>query len=388
MARRRGHGEGSISQRADGRWHVRVDLGRGVDGRRRRKSGYATTEAEAVRLLRRLGGRVVEGQLRSTTTPTVATFLEEWFATHADDWRPSTQRSYRLAIDLYLVPAFGPVRLEQLSRTMVQHWLTAHKEQYGARRRITHAHAALRSALSFAQQLELVTYNVARALKISHPEQRPIVTLEVAQATRFLEVASQHRLYALFSVALATGLRLGEVTGLQWDDIDLDTGDLQIVRQLQAVKGGLVLQEPKTEKSHRQLTLPRVCLDALRQHRQQQREERLKAGPRWIDSGLVFTGYGFSGRRTQPGRGLHPRSVLHFLHRLLRAADLPPMRFHDLRHSAASLLLAQGVQLAEISKLLGHSKLATTSDLYSHLQRETSAKAARIMDAILTPAKF
>ena len=106
---RRGHGEGSITERPDGRWHVRINLGRGIDGKRRTKHAYAATQTDATDLLRRLGGRAVEGQLLSSSTPTIATYLEEWYETHRDEWRPSTQRGYRGAIDLHLVPAFGPV---------------------------------------------------------------------------------------------------------------------------------------------------------------------------------------------------------------------------------------------------------------------------------------
>ena len=112
---RRGHGEGSIYQRPDGRWQVRVDLGRGPDGKRRRKSAYAPTQAEAVKLLKKLAGRAVDGQLMTTSTPSVATFLEQWFATNTDSWRPSTRRGYQRAIDGFLVPAFGTLRVEQLS---------------------------------------------------------------------------------------------------------------------------------------------------------------------------------------------------------------------------------------------------------------------------------
>jgi integrase len=146
MARRRGKGEGSIRERADGRWEVRIDLGRGIDGKRRQKSAFAPTQGEAVEQLRKLGGRAVNGQLLTTSTPTVAKYLEDWYAANADTWRPSTKRGYRGAIDLYLTPAFGPLRLEQLTPLVIQRWLTQHKTEHGARRRITLAHSTLRSA--------------------------------------------------------------------------------------------------------------------------------------------------------------------------------------------------------------------------------------------------
>jgi integrase len=205
------------------------------------------------------------------------------------------------------------------------------------------------------------------------------------QATAFLIVANTHRLGALFSVALACGLRLGEATGLRWADVDLESGRVEIRQQLQRVGKRLVLQELKTEKSRRTLMLPDVCVKALRDHRKRQLAERLKAGADWVDTGLVFATYARRGRGRKVGAPLGPRNVLRTLHGLLEAAEpkLPRVRFHDLRHSAASLLIAAGVELVEVSMLLGHSELRVTADLYSHLQQQTAARAARHMDAVL-----
>lgn len=386
MAKRRGHGEGSVSQRPDGRWQVRIDLGRGPDGRRQRKYAYAATQAAAIEQLRKLGGRAADGQLLTTSTPAVASFLEDWYKTNADSWRPSTRRGYRGAIDLYLVKAFGPLRLEQLSPAAVQRWLTQHKTEHGARRRITLAHSVLRSALSEARRLQLVTINAAELVKVPKPKTRTIAPLDVEQAAKFLEIAGKHRLGALFTVALACGLRLGEATGLRWEDVDLATGELRVRQQLQRVGKKLVLQGLKTEKSRRTLSLPQVCLTALRAHRTRQLEQRLKAGGDWQDTGFVFT-IRRRGAGRQLGTPLHPREVLRTLHRLLADAGLPRVRFHDLRHSAASLLIASGVELVEVSMLLGHSELRVTADLYTHLVKQTTTKAAKRMDALFTALK-
>lgn len=384
MSKRRGRGEGTVTQRADGRWQVRVDLGRGADGKRRRKTSYASTQAGAIKILKRHGGRAMDGQLLATSTPTVGKYLDEWFTANADTWRASTRRGYRSAIDLYLVPSFGKLRLEQLTPMVVQRWLTGHKVEHGARRRITLAHATLRSALADAQRLQLVTINAAGLVKVPQPTTRPIVPLTVEQAAAFLKTTGTHRLGSLFSVALASGLRLGEATGLRWDDVNLETGEIQVRQQLQRVGKKLVLQELKTEKSRRTLVLPDVCVQALKLHRTRQLEERLKAGAHWIDTGLVFATYARRGAGRKVGAPLAPRNVLRLLHDLLRVTEpkIAPFRFHDLRHSAASLLIAAGVPLVEVSMLLGHSELRVTADLYSHLQKQTAARAAQHMDAI------
>jgi integrase len=366
---------------------VRIDLGRGIDGKRQRKAAYAPTQAEAVDLLRKLGGRAANGQLLATATPTVATYLEDWFSTNADVWRPSTKRGYRGAIDLYLVPAFGRLRLEQLTPAVIQKWLTTHKTEHGARRRITLAHATLRSALADAQRLQLVSINAATLVKVPKPAKRAIASLSLNQAAAFLKAAQKHRLGALFSVALACGVRLGEATGLSWDDVNLESGEVRVRRQLQRVGKRLVLQDLKTEKSRRTLILPDECIELLKTHRKQQLKERLKAGAAWVDSGLVFTTYARRGDNRTVGGGLHPRNVLRTLHAIQKAAELPSVRFHDLRHSAASLLIAEGVELVEVSMLLGHSELRVTADLYSHLQQQTAARAAKRMDAVLKLAR-
>jgi integrase len=229
-----------------------------------------------------------------------------------------------------------------------------------------------------------VTINAAALVTVPRPKTRPIVPLDVEQARAFLAVAQQHRLGALFSVALACGLRLGEATGLKWDDVDLTAGELRVRQQLQVVNKQLVLQELKTEKSRRTLALPKVCIDALRRYRTRQLEQRLKAGADWTDERLIFT-LARRGHERRLGTALHPRNVRRILHGLLDAAQLPRIRFHDLRHSAASLLIAEGVELVEVSLLLGHSASRITADLYTHLVRQTSAKAARYMDAVLIP---
>jgi integrase len=346
MSKRRGKNEGSIRHRVDGRWEVRIDLGRGPDGRRRQKSVFAATEGDAIAELKKLHARSAAGHVLNRTTPTVAAFLADWYALNEDSWRPSTRRGYKSAIDRFLVPAFGPLRLEQLSPLAIQRWLTQHKIEHGARRRVTLAHAVLRSALSAAQRLQLVSTNAAEFVKVPKPTARVISPLSVEEASAFLNVVDGHRLGALFSVALACGLRLGEATGLRWEDVDLESGEVRVRQQLQAVQKQLVAQALKTEESRRTLVLPDVCIKALRAHRTRQREERLKAGKRWVDTGLVFTTYATykpgKGMHRRVGAGLHPRNVLRVLHRLFNSAEpkIARRRFHDLRHSAASLLIA------------------------------------------------
>ena len=266
---------------------------------------------------------------------------------------------------------------------MIQNWVDQHRAEHGARRRVALAHAVLRAALSDAQRLQQVSGNAATLVKLPKLTTRKVSPLSVEEASRFIAEAKNHRLGALFTVTLACGLRLGEALGLTWSDIDLETGSLTVNQQLQQVGKLLQLQPLKTVKSRRNLMLPDFAKAALLSHRAKQREELFGAGPDSVKSGLVFTTYAREGDGRKLGTPQHPRNVTRVFYRVLKNAGLPQIRFHDLRHSAASLLISQGAQLVEVSQLLGHSELRVTADLYSHLQKQTAARAAQQMDAML-----
>ena len=398
----RAYGDGSIYYDAKhDRWVVRLDLGRGAHGQRRRITRYAKTEAAAVKILKALQTQTGAGQVVATTSPTVAAFLETWYETNADEWAASTRRAYRHAIDYWIcgttrppdtLPNLGRAKLADLTKLDVQDWLNAHKRASGARRRIGLAHACLRSALGSAVGV-LVAVNAAQDLRVpgvaktrrGQTRDRAVKRfLTVPQAKAFRTVCAGHRLGALFTVALACGLRLGEACGLSWDDVDLETGRIKIWRQLQRVeKGRLVLVDLKTEKSMRTLTLPPFAIAAVRAYRKAQLEARLKAGKRWTDRGFVFAT--FTPRAQYPaGAPLQPRNVNRLMNDLLVRAELPrAVTFHGLRHSAASLLIAAGEDLVAVSQLLGHSEIRITADFYAHLVEQTAARAAVKMEGIL-----
>jgi integrase len=383
----RGKGEGTISQRADGRWEGRINLGRGLDGKRKRKMLYGATQSAVVAKMNKLGRRA-----SSSSTPTVKKYLNEWYEAHESDWTPNTQESYRNAIDLHLIPGLGNVKLEALTPLVIARWVREHKQKHGARRRIVLAHGVLRSALNAAVTLEMVDRNAAKLVPAQSVTKKPITVLTVDQATAFLAVATAHGLHALFAVALACGLRIGEALGLLWDNVNLTTGEISIEQQLQRVRvrgqkySRLVLRPLKTPTSRRTLILPPSGLVAFQQHHRRQLEVRMKAGPLWVENGLVFTTTDPRGVVHRAGNPLHPTSVNRTLRFLLKTANLPRLRFHELRHSSATILLAMGVSMEEIQKLLGHAEFRTTSDIYTHFQKQTAAKAAQIMSDLF-PAK-
>jgi integrase len=209
---------------------------------------------------------------------------------------------------------------------------------------------------------------------------RPEVqVLTPEQAGTFLKAIKEDRLQALYMAALSLGLRQGEALGLRWQDVDIDQRTLRINHALQRVDGEVRLVEPKTIRSRRTLPLPESVIQSLRSHRVRQKEERLKAGEHWQEGGFVFT--------TTIGTPLDPRNVLREYHAALKRTGLPRFRFHDLRHSCASLLLAQGVQPRTVMEILGHSQISLTMNTYAHVMPSMMRDAADAMDKALGAVK-
>jgi integrase len=190
-----------------------------------------------------------------------------------------------------------------------------------------------------------------------------------------LEAAKGDRHEALYSVGIALGLRRGELLGLAWKDVDLDSARVGVFHSLQRIGGKLQLTETKTPKSRRTVPLPQYAVRALRAHRARQLEERLAAGSAWTGSDLVFT--------NRLGGPIEPTTLRLRFRRLLAQAGLPQIRLHDLRHGAASLMLAQGVPMKTIQEILGHSSISITADLYAHLGEQLKREAADAMDALM-----
>jgi len=240
---------------------------------------------------------------------------------------------------------------------------------------VAYMQQVLRTALSLAVRWDMVSRNVARMVDRPRIERKPISPLTPDQARTFLAAIRGHRLEALFSVALALGLRQGEALGLRWEDIDLVAGTLRVRYQLQRIGGKLTLVPPKTERSRRTLVMPTTIVERLREHEKRQVAEKLWAGSKWDDTGLIFS--------TRVGGPTPARHVIAEFHKALENAGLRRIRFHDLRHSCATLLLVQGVSPRVVMEVLGHSEIALTMNAYSHVVPELQRDAAARMQAIL-----
>ncbi len=383
---RRARGEGLIRQRTDGRWEARISLGFGPDGRRARKSLFGRTQGEVrEKLTKVLRDRDQGLPIARDERLTTGAFLIRWIdESAAPVLRPRTLVSYRQIVADYLVPAIGRITLSKLAPADVQVLLnrTATRRSAQTTRNV---HAVLRRALSQAVEWGMVPRNVASLAKPPRVRRVEVRALSPIEATGILHAVHGDRLASVVTFALATGVRQGEALALRWQDVQLDAGTARVRHTLQRLSGRSVeLAEPKTDRSRRTLTLPASIVAMLSEHRLRQKEERLRAGVRWRGpdrpddpAGYVFT--------TSIGTPMIGSDVTRAFQGLLAAAGLPRMRFHDLRHGAASLLLAQGVSPRVIQDMLGHSTITTTMSVYAHVIPELQRDAAARMDAILSP---
>ena len=371
---RRGRGEGSITRRSDGRWMAQADLG-WQDGKRRRKTLYGRTKREVQEKLRETLHRSEHGLPPVPEQETVGTFLRRWLEFRRGRARSRTYERYEQVVRLHLLPSLERIRLARLTPQDVAACLRR-VEAAGSAYTARTARDVLRTALSQAKRWELVSRNVATLTDPPRHRARQIEPLTPGQASTLLAAVADHRLEALFTVAVGLGLRQGEALGLRWEDVDLDAGLLSVRQTLE--RGGREPRfgEPKTVRSRRTINMPGIVTAALRRHRTRQLEERIRAGGRWCDSGMVFT--------TTIGTTIDKSWLNVVFKGILRTAGLPDIRYHDLRHTAATLLLAQGVDPRTIMETLGHSQISITMNTYAHVMPALQREAAAKMDAILT----
>jgi integrase len=360
-----------------------------------------------------------------TERQTVTQFVKHWLENVARPrLRPRSFLTYEQTVRLHILPGIGRHPLQKLTPQHVQQWINDLQTAGASARGCRYARAILRTALSDALRWGLVSRNVAKLVDTPRVPKHEIQFFTPEQARGFLDAIAGHRLEALFSIAIALGLRKGEATGLRWQDVDLESGVLHVrnalqrlggdpaarrpllaertrlKRELKGAKGDqakrkviqadlvtvqkrlkpvqatLVLVEPKTVRSRRAIRLPALVVKALKGHRVRQLQERLAAGGDWRELDFVFP--------TSLGTPMDPRNVNRVFTAVLAAANLPAVRVHDLRHTAASLLLAQGVAPRTIMEILGHSQISLTMDTYAHIMPTLQQDAAQQMNAILS----
>jgi integrase len=364
MPKRRGNGEGCILSKPtkSGLWRGYVSLGWGPNGKELRRWVSGRTRREVSEKLKVLLRDQQQGLPISGQATLVGAYMREWLENTArHSLAPATFQTYELHLRLHILPALGRYTLEELSAAHVQALVSYQAKRGLSTASIRYTRAVLSSALSQAVQWGLVARNVATLTKLPRsltgPKKRAVLT--AAEARTFVEAIKEHRLRAAYILLLTTGLRRGELCGLHWVDVDCEAGTLSVTTTLQRVGGALRLSTPKTKKSARVLYLSPIAIEALRAQRDLQRFEQKVAHDRWHETGLVFT--------TRRGTPIEPNNILRTLKGILRRSGLPPVVIHGLRHTYASLMLEQGVDLKHISESLGHSRIGTTADIYAHV---------------------
>lgn len=388
-AKRRGSGEGTVFQAPDGKWVGFLSLGFREDGRRHRKKITGATEREVKDKILDARHDHEHGFNVAPARMTVACFLDSWLESVRGDVRPTTLQSYDSLTRQHLKPGLGKRILADLRAEHVLQFKQGKLAAGLSPRTVQYCLALLRMALGQAVKLDLVKRNVAQLVDYPKVEDKPSETLTPQQARILLESIKGHDQEALFSVGLALGLRKGEFLGLRWRDIDLEGRCLTVNHALQRIvvdpkapkgqRSQLRLVEPKTKRSRRTISLPNVIVSQLVAHRERQNAARAFAGERWQETDYVFT--------SSIGTPIDPRNINDVFTDALVGAKLPSIRLHDLRHTCASLLLAQGVHPRVVMDLLGHSQIALTMNTYSHVIPDLRREAADQMDSILTPSK-
>jgi integrase len=351
-----------------------------------RKKFTGKTRGEVRTKLNRALGRQERGLAVADSRQMFGSFFEDWLRDRKAHLKPSTHASYLWLGEKYILPAFAHVRLTDLTAPMINSFMSDLVASGLSARTAQYCHGVIRAALGRAEKLDLVARNVARLADVPPQVRAEVKPLEPHEAVKLLDAVKGDRLEALYSSALAVGLRRGEALGLAWPDIDFENRTLTVRRTLARVKdsvtkkSSLRFDTPKTKGSIRTIPLPAFAVESLRLHRERQREERALMGEDWkgAEVDLVFT--------TTIGTPLEPRNVLRHLQSTLASLHIPHHRFHDLRHTAASILLAQGASLHEVKEILGHSQIRLTADLYGHLYMSSARTLVDRLDSVFRPA--
>jgi len=365
VARRRPNHDGSIFRRKDGRWCAYVSM----SGRRVYHYGHSQREClDGLAEQRPESGVGLSPDARRIT---VAEYLQQWAEMLSHSVKRTTSRQYACVIRVHIIPALGAMPILKLRPDHIQAFYLGLERSGAGVDTIRVVHNVLSKSFRQAVTWRILPRSPVVGLHVPRRQEREMTALMLDQAHRLLEAMRGYRLEALFVLAITTGMRQGELLGLRWSDVDWDTGSLRVRRQWSHGAYGTV----KTRRSERLVSLGPKTVAALLDHRDRQKTERGAAGDHWQDGDLIFS--------TPLGRPINRKSMVADLHRFLADAGLPRVRFHDLRHTAATAMLQLGINPKIVQERLGHSSIVTTLDTYSHVVPTLQREAADILDARL-----
>jgi integrase len=372
---RRGNGEGTITRRKDGRWEARYYVPT-VNGTKRRTIYGKTQAVVRDKLTKALSDRI-DGIVYDDENVSVGEYLDSWLQGSVyGSVRQSTYDRDTNLVNNHIKPSLGGLKLKKLNSARIQSFYRDRLDTGLSASTVHKMHDILRRGLAQAVTWHLVSRNVADVVKPPRPLPKEMVALSADETRRLFEAAKGDRLETLYILAVHTGMRQGEMLALRWQDVDMENAVVSVKRTLTRIGGKIAFGEPKTKKSRRSIRLTPQAVEALRLHLERQLRDIEILGDRYQDQGLIFT--------TDTGAPINPSNLRQRSFKpLLKRAGLPHMRFHDLRHTCATLLLSRGVHPKFVQELLGHATIAITLDTYSHVLPSMGDATAKAMEDAL-----
>ncbi|HWQ43808.1 MAG TPA: site-specific integrase [Desulfosporosinus sp.] len=393
---------GSLEKRGENSWRMVYFKGRDQDGNRiRYTDNFKGNKSQAEKALAKFVTEIENGTFADSKNMTIAKFSEEWVETHVNKLAPKTQKEYIRMLDTHILPKLGNIKLADLRPT---HLMKFYKylDQDGIRldkkpgklseRSQRYYHAVLSSMLEDAMKWQYIVSNPATRVEAPKVHKKQTISYDEIQSAALLEalLVEPIKYRCLVTLALFTGLRRGELLGLEWKVIDMDKGQLAVVKQSQYTpETGIVDRTTKTESSKRLISIPPSIVALLKEYKAAQNEERLKVGDLWQKSDRLFT--------TWDGKPMHPDTVSSWFNDFLNRHNekmlieekipLPHIRFHDLRHTSASLMISQGVSLKNVSSRLGHSSITITADIYTTALQSADKEASNKLEDLFSIKK-
>lgn len=369
---------GHITQRTKDNktWSVVIELKK-VKGKRQQK-WYTVkgNKKDAEKFLTEKLRELDTGTFIDSKNINVRQYFNFWYEQHClNNLSPTTYESYRRNLDNYILEELGHIRLEDLKPMHLQSFYTKCSRKGLSNKTILYFHRIIHCALKQAMKWQFIIRNVADCVDTPKPEKYKPLVLNNKEITELINAIYNTDIYIPVVIAIYTGMRRGEILGLTWNNIDLEQGTLKVVQALYPTKKGLIFSTPKTENSIRKISLPLTLINILKEYKIEQETIKNRLGDNYNNLNLVCS--------QTDGNPIHPTRLNHKFKDLLAENNLPPIRFHDLRHSHASLLLKEHVEPKVISERLGHSNINITLDIYSHVYEETNMEVANTFDEIV-----
>jgi integrase len=374
MVKRRGNNEGTLFQMPNGKWRVQLTL------QGHRLSFTAKSRQVCQDWIRQSQNQIDDGMTYASAKEKLVKYLEDWLVAEKAAMRPSTWSHYSQLLRMYITPNIGNIVLKDLKTAHIKALYIHLQDQNVGIPTVRKIHKLMHSALRAAAETGMIVRN---PVSYAHPPRESETERKILsedQASQFLGAINGHRWEALFHLALATGMRRSEILGLRWEKLDWIEHTIRIDKQLSKSPNSSAMFQPlKTKSSRRTIPIGEQTIQVLRDHNERQRLQRIAAGNKWIDNGLIFT--------NNKGGPICASHMIQVFKRLL-PPGLPGIRFHDLRHSAASIMINNGIPATAVASILGHSKTSTTLNTYSHSTDSHQRHAAALIDNLITPIKL